>query len=257
MKTEDSVSKDLIKQVNKEMASLLRLRMVAKTSFALLGSIIAPVLMVFIANDEISKVYFLFGAVIVIISFITFYIFSPKIISKKHQLKKYIAELEEEKDVWKKRIESRVSIKAKILNESALLLEPYPEISRNLEKLIIEAGKLVKNTEIEKNRSLIEIFENYKSLSAGYQQLNQKNELREPLQKVLDLSSQNSNEKFNAVEKFFDNVKNEQKKLPEMASAYKLRILGAYEESIVLYKTEMEKVLAKKNQATLMLKELE
>lgn len=247
---------DLSRQIKLSMASTTRIYIAAKTLFAPLLAIAIPVPIVFLVNNQAIKTYSLIGGGGLFLAFILFYIFCPKIISKKFQLKKYIAELSGQTDVWEKRIKDykdRINI---IVNQDALSISPFPEISKGMQKVFSESVKLMQNINENFETSTRQVVEQYNNLCLQYVATGEESPLYKSLKTVTETLKKSHNERFAAATAFFESCKVEQKNLPIRAGAYKAKLIDMRLAEIARCEKEIDRIKDKKNQAALMLESL-
>jgi len=247
---------DLNQQIRLGMASMIRIHIAAKTIFAPLLAIVIPVLIVFLVSNQTVKTYSIIGGVALFFAFVLFYLLSPKIISKKFQLKKYITDLGEQADVWKKLAEEHKDKRNIILNKDALSLNSYPEISKGLQKIFSESVKLIQNIGDSFEISARQAVNQYNHLCIQYIAAGDENPLYESIQKVIETLKKSRDDRFTAATTLLENCKAEQKNLPNRASVYKTKLVEFQQREISQCENEIKKINDKKNQAVLMLENL-
>lgn len=244
---------ELTEQVKSEITSGIRVYMVAKSFFFLLAVIATPVIAIFLADSRSTKTYFVLGGVSLFFALILFYIFCPKLISKKFQLNEYIKDLHEETKAWQKIIKTLGDNQDKLEKQDALLISPYPEITRRLQNTFSESVKLMQNINGNYELSLRMVVEQYNHLCILYTITGQNSDLYEPLKEVTETLQKSHEERLLAATKFFETCKIEQKDLPSRASAFKMRLIGLQQAEIFKCENEIIRIKDKKNEAKFML----
>lgn len=246
----------LSRQVKREMAANLRLMVIAKTFLTILFVIASPVLIIFLVDDKSVKIYSLITFAAVFFTMVLFYLVCPLIISKKLQLRYYLKDLDEVITAWRKQKEHHISGLTKCLNQEPLTIEPYPEITRIMQKIFSQSVKLMQNVSGNYEISVKLLIEQYSLLYFQHLDIKHENDLHDLLEKVKESIAKSENERFQAATKFFEACKAEQKKLPTLAANYKTKRVALYQEQVIACQNEIDRVREKKDQALKMLENL-
>jgi len=244
--------------VKDEVAETIRIYLVHKLRFWPLIYLVAAIIIVLASEDQNMKTLSIYSGAAISISFILFCLLGHRIISKKFQIKKYLISLDNTIRFWEERTAFYEDKKGTILNTDSLLIEPWPIISRNMEKILSEAIKIKQSINDQNEgykESLHLAISLYNYLCSRFHQVGLEAKLYEPL-KIIQNNLKNSEERTLAAISFFESCKTEHERLPELANGYKKNLVNLADYEIARCNEEIGHIKNKKNQAVLMLENL-